>query len=156
MTSTSATSTSITEPFFADPCLCCCSIVLNRSLQFRHSLMGRTKRTRKAPLVPSERKLSSVSHKATQSTISAFHTLIKQRKRIEGQLASSASSEQHQVLQKRLQELECQVNDIGGLEAYQRASTLGQSSQRGGDSSHVLIKWLKDLRPSSSWSLPLQ
>lgn len=116
--------------------------------------MGRSKRTRKVPVVPSDKKTSTVSHKATQATISKFHTLLKQRKRIEGQLASSGSSEQHQALQQQLDEIDHQVNDIGGLEAYQHASTLGQSSQRGGDSSHVLIKWLKSLRASPDWSLP--
>lgn len=105
--------------------------------------------------MPSQKKLSSASHKITQSTISAFHTLHKQRKRIERQLANSASSAQHQTLEKELQDIDRQVNEIGGLEAYQQASTLGQSSQRGGDSSHVLIKWLKSLRASSTWAVPL-
>lgn len=118
--------------------------------------MARTKRTRKAPLVATEKKLSSASHKATQSTISTFHTLLKQRKRIESQLAASASSDQHQVLQQQLDEIERQVKELGGIEAYQQASTLGQSSQRGGDSSHVLIKWLKGLRASTDWSTPLR
>ncbi|KAF2158091.1 hypothetical protein K461DRAFT_274344 [Myriangium duriaei CBS 260.36] len=33
----------------------------------------------------------------------------------------------------------------GGLETYQQASLLGQSSDRGGDSSKVLVNWLKAL-----------
>ncbi|BEI99501.1 hypothetical protein CcaverHIS631_0405440 [Cutaneotrichosporon cavernicola] len=118
--------------------------------------MGRTKRTRKAPLVPTEKKLSSASHKVTQSTISTFHTLLKRRKGIERQLKSSASSEQHQALEKELKNIDRQADEIGGLEAYQQASTLGQSSQRGGDSSHVLIKWLKGVRASTAWGVPLR
>ncbi|BEJ07279.1 hypothetical protein CcaverHIS641_0405480 [Cutaneotrichosporon cavernicola] len=88
--------------------------------------MGRTKRTRKAPLVPTEKKLSSASHKVTQSTISTFHTLLKRRKGIERQLKSSASSEQHQALEKELKNIDRQADEIGGLEAYQQASTLGR------------------------------
>jgi 25S rRNA (adenine2142-N1)-methyltransferase len=106
--------------------------------------------------VPKEKKLSSASHKVTQATISTFHTLLKQRKRIERQLASSATHGQHEALERELQDIDRQVNELGGLEAYQQASTLGQSSQRGGDSSHVLIKWLKNLRASTDWEVPLR
>lgn len=137
--------------FWAPICACACFILCKSRL----SPMGRTKRTRKAPLVPKE-KLSSASHKVTQSTISTFHSLLKQRKRIERQLASSATHGQHEALERELQDIDRQVNELGGLEAYQQASTLGQSSQRGGDSSHVLIKWLKNLRASTDWEVPLR
>ncbi|CAK9786830.1 unnamed protein product [Cutaneotrichosporon oleaginosum] len=118
--------------------------------------MGRTKRARKVPLVATEKPVSSTSHRVTQSTISRFHTLLKRRKRIERQLASSASSERHETLEKELAEINGQLTEMGGLEAYQQASSLGQSSQRGGDSSHVLIKWLKGLRTLTTWVLPLR
>lgn len=62
----------------------------------------------------------------------------------------------HHVLQKRLaharsegdtdlvRELEAQLAAEGGLKTYQLASTLGQSAERGGDSSRVLVQWLRD------------
>jgi 25S rRNA (adenine2142-N1)-methyltransferase len=33
---------------------------------------------------------------------------------------------------------------LGGIDAYQKASQLGQSSARGGDSSKVLVEWLHE------------
>lgn len=39
-------------------------------------------------------------------------------------------------------ELDAQIDAKGGLESYQLASKLGQSSDRGGDSSKVLVDWL--------------
>ena len=35
------------------------------------------------------------------------------------------------------------IEKLGGLQAYQDASKLGQAGERGGDSSRVLIDWLK-------------
>ena len=41
-----------------------------------------------------------------------------------------------------------QINSQGGLTRYQEASKTGQSASRGGDSSTVLVEWLKPLLPS--------
>ncbi|TIA87405.1 hypothetical protein E3P99_03194 [Wallemia hederae] len=38
------------------------------------------------------------------------------------------------------------IDNLGGMSAYQHASTLGQSATRGGDSSHVFVAWLQELR----------
>ncbi|KAI1622870.1 putative methyltransferase-domain-containing protein [Exophiala viscosa] len=73
----------------------------------------------------------------------------------------------HHVLQKRLaaarltndtsliNELDSQLSATGGLESYQLASTVGQSATRGGDSSRVLVHWLRseiDARKTSTSS----
>ncbi|KAF3935719.1 hypothetical protein ABW19_dt0208558 [Dactylella cylindrospora] len=71
----------------------------------------------------------------------------------------------HHTAQKRLSQaivqndsaaiasLQSELSSTGGLEAYQRASVSGQSSQRGGDSSRILVDWFTELgvpKPTSS------
>lgn len=63
----------------------------------------------------------------------------------------------HHTLQKRLTTaltanntavaacLQAQIDAAGGLPKYQEASIRGQSSERGGDSSRVLVEWLTPL-----------
>lgn len=106
--------------------------------------MPRAKRTRKQPLVSTA--APTVSHKATQATISRFHTLLKRKSALERKLGSDEPFDDG--LRRELHKVDSDIEALGGLEAYQHASTLGQSSQRGGDSSKVLIKWLKELRSS--------
>ncbi|KIW75988.1 hypothetical protein Z517_10733 [Fonsecaea pedrosoi CBS 271.37] len=61
----------------------------------------------------------------------------------------------HHLLQKRLarararddvdevRQIEAQIAAQGGLKSYQLASRTGQSAERGGDSSRVLVRWLE-------------
>ncbi|KAJ9122503.1 hypothetical protein QFC22_001932 [Naganishia vaughanmartiniae] len=90
------------------------------------------------------------SHKSTQSTISLFHTLLKRKAQAQKALSSACSSSQASALQAQLAAVEQEIAEQGGLDTYQRASTLGQSSERGGDSSVVLIEWLKELNEAST------
>lgn len=46
--------------------------------------------------------------------------------------------------EEKRRELEVQVEALGGLKAYQRASLTGQGRERGGDSSVVLVDWLRN------------
>lgn len=46
---------------------------------------------------------------------------------------------------KALEEVEREIESLGGLPAYQRMSIAGQSTPRGGGSEKVLIGWLKEL-----------
>lgn len=41
-------------------------------------------------------------------------------------------------------DLDAQIEQLGGLNAYQAASLTGQRKDRGGDSSHFLVKWLEE------------
>lgn len=113
--------------------------------------MPRAKRSRKQPLVSSA--APTLSHRATQATISRFHTLLKRKSTLERKLGNDQLAPTSTSLRKELENVNCEINALGGLEAYQHASTLGQSSQRGGDSSKVLIKWLKELRAPSAPSV---
>lgn len=77
-------------------------------------------------------KTASLSSKATRTLIRSHHTLHKQ-------LANAVSHGD----EKKAEAIRAQINAHGGLESYQLASTLGQSSDRGGDSSKLLVEWLK-------------
>jgi hypothetical protein len=94
---------------------------------------------------PRQRRLVGKSSKATQNTISTFHTLLKRQAQLKRALSKDGSSTQAAILQAQLAEVDSAITDLGGLDSYQKASTLGQSTQRGGDSSVVLIEWLNEL-----------
>lgn len=76
---------------------------------------------------------ATLSSKATRSIIRSHHKLRKEH---------SKALEQGDAA--RVRDLEDILAANGGLETYQFASTLGQSSSRGGDSSKVLVEWLQE------------
>jgi len=102
--------------------------------------MGSTKRSHPGKLLSStrpkavQRPKPTLSSKKARTLIRAHHNLQKQLQR--------ATSLGDEALIKSLQ---AQIDRNGGLEAYQRASIQGQSAVRGGDSSKVLVGWLKML-----------
>ena len=103
----------------------------------------RNKRSRKVPLTSAAPK-QSLSHKATQATISNFHTLLKQQAKLRKQLGRS-QAEAKEGLEKQLDEVERSLEQIGGIHSYQIASQHGQSIERGGDSAKVLLNWLSQM-----------
>ncbi|KAK6365070.1 25S rRNA (adenine2142-N1)-methyltransferase [Exophiala oligosperma] len=76
---------------------------------------------------------SSISSRHTRTVIRRHHTLQKRlsRARAAGDLGLA-------------RQLELELEASGGLATYQLASTVGQSAERGGDSSRVLVQWIKD------------
>jgi 25S rRNA (adenine2142-N1)-methyltransferase len=74
----------------------------------------------------------ALSAKATRNLIRSHHTL---RKTHAVALASNDVA--------KAASIEAEIEANGGLNSYQLASTLGQSTDRGGDSSKVLVEWLK-------------
>lgn len=107
--------------------------------------MVRHKRTKKKPL-SSTVDPAAVSRKVTQSTISQFHTLLKQKAIVKRQIAAVGDDDEsgNKELLGRLVDIEGKLEGIGGLKAYQEASRLGQADDRGGDSSKILVGWLKE------------
>ncbi|WVQ75442.1 hypothetical protein IAR50_005067 [Cryptococcus sp. DSM 104548] len=106
----------------------------------------RIKRTKKQPISRSASASTHtpiVSHKLTQAKIATFHTLLKKRAALKRQLDSNLSAAARDAVSSSLQKLEIEMEGLGGLDGYQKASTLGQSKERGGDSSRVLIDWIK-------------
>lgn len=106
--------------------------------------MVRHKRPKKKPL-SSTADPAAVSHKVTQSTISQFHTLLKQKSILKRQIAATDEKNEktYKELLGRLVEVENKLEASGGLKAYQEASRLGQAEDRGGDSSKILVGWLR-------------
>ncbi len=83
--------------------------------------------------------LPSTSSRKTRDTIRAHHTLRKQ-------LSTALANGDH----AGAEELRVQIENDGGLRKYQQASIQGQSAQRGGDTSKVLMEWLSDaMQPRS-------
>ena len=76
---------------------------------------------------------STPSSKATRSLIRTHHTLRKQH-------AAAVRQNDHIVAAS----VASQLDDLGGLESYQAASIIGQSIERGGDSSKILVDWIRD------------
>ncbi|KIW70967.1 hypothetical protein PV04_03194 [Phialophora macrospora] len=74
---------------------------------------------------------SSLSSKHTRALINTHHLLQKR-------LATARA----QANTAQIQALETQLAAQGGLKAYQLASRTGQSRDRGGDSSRLLVRWL--------------
>ncbi|KAI5299778.1 hypothetical protein KEM55_001775 [Ascosphaera atra] len=73
----------------------------------------------------------SLSAKATRRLIRSHHQLHKARAQ------AVSHGDEH-----RVREIDAQIQALGGLESYQLASKKGQSKERGGDSSKVLLDWL--------------
>ncbi|KAH9004956.1 hypothetical protein EDB86DRAFT_1692976 [Lactarius hatsudake] len=73
---------------------------------------------------------SSSTPRASRTVIRKFHTLLKQQKSAQGDALANVNRE---------------IEELGGLEAYQRMSCIGQSSDRGVGSEKVLIGWLKQM-----------
>ncbi|KAL4974298.1 putative methyltransferase-domain-containing protein [Aspergillus desertorum] len=78
-----------------------------------------------------QKKHAALSAKATRTLIRCHHTLLKKR--------AQALKLGDQAL---VDKLDAQIQANGGLESYQIASKLGQSLDRGGDSSRVLVDWI--------------
>ncbi|KAJ4421001.1 25S rRNA (adenine2142-N1)-methyltransferase [Gnomoniopsis sp. IMI 355080] len=81
---------------------------------------------------PILQKPKSISRKASQSLISQIHTLEKRKKQAERDGDKAAEAK-----------IAAEIESLGGIEKYQQASLQGQRNDRGGDSSRVLMEWLK-------------
>ncbi|KAI2471623.1 putative methyltransferase-domain-containing protein [Annulohypoxylon bovei var. microspora] len=96
---------------------------------------GRTKNLA-AGRPPTARKPKSMSRKATKTLINSHHLLEKKKSQAiaKGDRAAEAA-------------IDNEISALGGIEKYQQASLQGQRLDRGGDSSHVLMEWLKPTDP---------
>ncbi|KAF2490348.1 hypothetical protein BU16DRAFT_149949 [Lophium mytilinum] len=73
-------------------------------------------------------------------TSKATRTLIRTHHRLQKQHATAVKAGEA----TRASQLEKEIEDNGGLKLYQVASIKGQSAERGGDSSRVLVEWLRE------------
>ncbi|KAE9965290.1 hypothetical protein BLS_007735 [Venturia inaequalis] len=88
---------------------------------------------------PAFHKPASLTSKATRTIIRTHHTLQKQHAQ-----AIKTGDE------AKAKDLERLIEEQGGLKSYQQASITGQSKIRGGDSSTVLMTWLKEEKITKS------
>jgi 25S rRNA (adenine2142-N1)-methyltransferase len=86
---------------------------------------------------PTVKPLRSLSSRATRTLIRSHHTLQKQKAKAlaEGDEAKATA-------------ISKEIDEHGGIESYQHASLIGQSSNRGGDSSRILMDWLAPMVPA--------
>ncbi|OCK95241.1 uncharacterized protein K441DRAFT_634796 [Cenococcum geophilum 1.58] len=73
-------------------------------------------------------------------TSKATRTLIRTHHRLQKQHAAALRAGDN----AKATEISKAIEDNGGLELYQAASIKGQSAERGGDSSRVLVQWLME------------
>ncbi|KAI4120544.1 MAG: hypothetical protein LQ338_006939 [Usnochroma carphineum] len=105
--------------------------------------MAANKKRRKPHLLSHTRPTStnrkpSLSSQATRSLIRKHHTL---QKRLHAALSNGDTAAADGI--------RAQLAASGGLQKYQEASIQGQSAERGGDTSKVLVEWLNELSPST-------
>jgi 25S rRNA (adenine2142-N1)-methyltransferase len=86
---------------------------------------------------------ASLSSQATRTLIRSHHQL---NKKLETAKSQGKDAE--------VEELQKKIEDLGGLKSYQQASIQGQSNDRGGDSSVVLMKWLESTAHALSKAEP--
>ncbi|KAG8738968.1 hypothetical protein FRC10_006300 [Ceratobasidium sp. 414] len=104
-----------------------------------HKRKSKTPITKSSATKPS---LDSAKPKSTRTVIRRFHVLLKRRANLQKQALGSSTRE--------LQSIESELAALGGLEAYQNMSAIGQGKDRGGGSEVILIQWLKELKPESN------
>ncbi|KAI1107244.1 putative methyltransferase-domain-containing protein [Jackrogersella minutella] len=90
---------------------------------------------------PTIRNPKSISRRATKALINSHHLLEKKK--------AQAISKGDRLAEAAI---DTEITALGGIEKYQQASLQGQRLDRGGDSSHVLVEWLKPTDPSLSSS----
>ncbi|KAI0527934.1 putative methyltransferase-domain-containing protein [Xylaria bambusicola] len=81
---------------------------------------------------PTIKKSKSISRKATRGLINTIHQL--EKKKAQAVAKGDKASET---------KIEAEISALGGIQKYQQASLQGQRNDRGGDSSRVLMEWLK-------------
>ncbi|KAJ8131184.1 hypothetical protein O1611_g2441 [Lasiodiplodia mahajangana] len=81
---------------------------------------------------PTVKKSGSISRKATRGLINSIHQLEKKKAQAaaKGDKAAEVAAD-------------TEIAALGGIQKYQQASLQGQRNDRGGDSSRVLMEWLK-------------
>lgn len=97
------------------------------------------------PLLSNTRPPLKHSHARVSTSLSSSltRTIIREHHTLQKRLASALSTGDNQLITS----LRAQIEANGGLALYQRASILGQSAERGGDSGIVLKRWISEAFP---------
>ena len=81
----------------------------------------------------------SLSSQTVRALVRTHHTL---RKQLSTALAQGDNT--------KAESLKAEIEASGGLKMYQEASIIGQSAERGGDTSKVLMEWVLEIASSAS------
>ena len=65
--------------------------------------------------------------------------LIRKFHKLQAQLQAAKTAQDD----KAITSVQAEIDELGGIEQYQKASIKGQDKRRGGDSSKQLVEWLK-------------
>lgn len=100
---------------------------------------------RRQPLLSNTRPPLNHSHATVSTSLSSrlTRTIIRKHHTLQKRLASALPTGDTQLINS----LQAQIEANGGLTLYQRASILGQSAERGGDSGIVLKRWIGEAFP---------
>lgn len=95
-------------------------------------------RKRKTPVTSIDATHSSSSTpQSSRTLIRQFHVLLKRKAQLQNRHHDSENA-------KTTSDIDREIEELGGLSAYQRMSSIGQGNDRGGGSEKVLITWLKE------------
>lgn len=97
------------------------------------SAKKQTLKSLKAGRPPLSRSSRTMSRKASRSLINSHHQLEKRRLQA---ISRGDKTEETAIA--------AELTKLGGLDHYQQASLQGQSQERGGDTSKVLLQWLPE------------
>ncbi|KAI0362723.1 hypothetical protein OH77DRAFT_1467733 [Trametes cingulata] len=97
---------------------------------------------------PSQPSGSSSHPQATRTVIRRFHVLIKRQTQL--QRIIRGKHQDVTAAKAELDAVEREIEELGGLEVYQRMSSIGQSKDRGGGSEKIFISWLRELHMPES------
>lgn len=93
-----------------------------------------------------------IGPKHTKRIIRRHHNLLKQKTNLESEIGKTGPDN---VKQKELERIAEELEKNGGIATYQQASIAGQDPTRGGDSSKILVEWLKEEESFSQKDLRL-
>ncbi|ESK87534.1 nucleolus protein [Moniliophthora roreri MCA 2997] len=95
-------------------------------------------RKKKAPITGPPSTASS-KPESSRHVIRKFHVLLKRQAQLQKKLESGDPT-----ASKALTDVRHEIDELGGLDNYQRMSAIGQGNDRGCGSEKVLIRWLKE------------
>jgi 25S rRNA (adenine2142-N1)-methyltransferase len=96
---------------------------------------------RKLPISnPLDNHVATSKPQSSRNVIRRFHVLIKKEAQLKCNISPSATEIEELV------NIQHEIEELGGLQRYQRMSTVGQSNDRGGGSEKVFIEWMKELK----------
>jgi 25S rRNA (adenine2142-N1)-methyltransferase len=98
------------------------------------AVMGRLKSRLSTGRPPLSQRPKSISRKRAKRVINEFHQLQKQ---------SQSATQKGDI--GAVEVFSSKLKALGGLDGYQQASLQGQRTDRGGDTSKVLMEWMKPL-----------